>query len=122
MALIDERNRKWWAVAAMALTTLLITVDFNGLTVALPTIGRDLAFAYTVSTTGGMAAIPEAKAGAASGMLSMVRLMGAVFGVAANGALFKALENDKLARATHGVGRRPRRFGSRGDPGPALGI
>jgi MFS family permease len=26
----------------MALTTLLITIDINGLTVALPTIGRDL--------------------------------------------------------------------------------
>src|SRR5215210_2790895 len=48
MALIDERNRKWWTVAAMALTTLLITVDYNGLTVALPTIGRDL----DTSTTG----------------------------------------------------------------------
>jgi hypothetical protein len=23
MAVIDERNRKWWTVAAMALTTLL---------------------------------------------------------------------------------------------------
>jgi hypothetical protein len=44
-----------------------------------------------------MQAIPEAKAGAASGMLSMIRLVGAVFGVAVTGALFKAMENDKLA-------------------------
>lgn len=47
MPLIDERNRKWWTVAAMALTTLLITVDFNRLTVALPTIGRDLGASTT---------------------------------------------------------------------------
>src|SRR4028118_1431609 len=48
MPLVTERNRKWWVVIAMALTTLLMTIDFNGLTVALPTIGRDL----DTSTTG----------------------------------------------------------------------
>src|SRR5215212_9851761 len=48
MPLVTERNRKWWVVLAMAITTLLMTIDFNGLTVALPTIGRDL----NTSTTG----------------------------------------------------------------------
>src|SRR3712207_896376 len=48
MRLITESNRRWWVVVAMALTTLLMTIDFNGLTVALPTIGRDL----DTSTTG----------------------------------------------------------------------
>lgn len=48
MHLITEHNRRWWVVATMALTTLLMTIDFNGLTVALPTIGRDL----DTSTTG----------------------------------------------------------------------
>src|SRR3712207_5948204 len=48
MPLVTEHNRKWWVVVAMALTTLLITIDFNGITVALPTIGRDL----DTSTTG----------------------------------------------------------------------
>lgn len=48
MAVINERNRKWWTVLATALTTLLITIDFNGLSVALPSIGRDLG----TSTTG----------------------------------------------------------------------
>jgi MFS family permease len=48
MALINEHNRKWRTVATMALTTLLITIDFNGLAVASPTIGKDL----DTSTTG----------------------------------------------------------------------
>jgi MFS family permease len=48
MHLVTERNRKWWVVIAMAITTLLMTIDFNGLTVAPPTIGRDL----NTSTTG----------------------------------------------------------------------
>jgi len=62
------------------------------------------ALAYTVSTTGGMAAIPEAKAGAASGILSMIRLLGAVFGVAVAGALFKVLENGRLAELLAAAG------------------
>ena len=48
MPLITEQNRRWWTVAAMSLTAILVTVDFNGLSVALPTIGRDLG----TSTTG----------------------------------------------------------------------
>src|SRR3712207_2778149 len=48
MRLITESNRRWWVVVAMALTTLPMTIDFNGLTVALPSIGRDL----HTSTTG----------------------------------------------------------------------
>ena len=48
MHLVAERNRRWWVVIAMALTTLLMTIDFNGLTVALTTMGRDL----DTSTTG----------------------------------------------------------------------
>lgn len=58
--------------------------------------GVGQALAYTVSTTGGLSAVPEAKAGVASGILSMVRLLGAVFGVTTTGALFKAMENGKL--------------------------
>lgn len=89
------------AASAVAFLLLALITPASGLTVtivaALMIAGVGQAFAYTVSTTGGMSAIPEAKAGAASGVLSMVRLMGAVFGVAATGALFKALENSRLA-------------------------
>ena len=31
MYLITESNRKWWVVIAMALTTLLMTIDFMDL-------------------------------------------------------------------------------------------
>ncbi|MDQ3911436.1 MAG: MFS transporter, partial [Actinomycetota bacterium] len=89
------------ALSGVAFLLLALTTPASGLSAilvfALAVAGVGQAFAYTVSTTGGMAAIPEAKAGAASGILSMIRLMGAVFGVAATGALFKALENHKLA-------------------------
>ncbi len=87
------------ALCALAFLILSLLKPTSGLTIviaALLVAGVGQALAYTVSTTGGMQAIPEAKAGAASGILSMVRLAGAVFGVAVTGALFKAMENDRL--------------------------
>jgi hypothetical protein len=41
MAAINERNRKWWVVVAMALATILITIDFGGVMIILPAIGRE---------------------------------------------------------------------------------
>jgi EmrB/QacA subfamily drug resistance transporter len=82
--------------AFLLLTLLRPTSGLSVVIAALLVAGVGQALAYTVSTTGGMQAIPEAKAGAASGILSMIRLMGAVFGVAVTGVLFKAMENDKL--------------------------
>jgi EmrB/QacA subfamily drug resistance transporter len=88
------------ALCAVAFLLLFLLRPTSGLSImiaALLVAGVGQALAYTVSTTGGMQAIPEAKAGAASGILSMIRLLGAVFGVAVTGALFKVMENDKLA-------------------------
>ncbi|HSK83954.1 MAG TPA: MFS transporter [Rubrobacter sp.] len=88
------------ALCAVAFLLLLLLTPTSGLTIvilALLVAGVGQALAYTVSTTAGMQSIPEAKAGAASGILSMIRLVGAVFGVAVTGALFKERENGKLA-------------------------
>src|SRR5262249_5752014 len=40
--LITAANRKWWVVIAMSGVMILLTVDFFGITVALPRIGEDL--------------------------------------------------------------------------------
>jgi MFS family permease len=87
------------ALCAVAFLLLLLLTPTSSLTIVilgLLVAGVGQALAYTVSTTGGMQTIPEATAGAASGILSMIRLVGAVFGVEATGALFKERENDKL--------------------------
>jgi EmrB/QacA subfamily drug resistance transporter len=87
------------ALCALAFLLLALLKPTSGLALviaALLVAGVGQALAYTVSTTGGMQAIPEAKAGAASGILSMIRLIGAVFGVAVTGAVFKTMENNKL--------------------------
>jgi MFS family permease len=62
------------------------------------------AFAYNVSTAAAMLAIPEAKAGAASGVQNTIRQFGIIFGVAVCGALFKALENAKLLSLFDSIG------------------
>ena len=40
--MITAQNRKWWVVIAMSGVMILLTVDFFGITVALPRIGDDL--------------------------------------------------------------------------------
>jgi predicted MFS family arabinose efflux permease len=92
------------AVAFLLLVMLNPTSGISLVIVALLVAGVGQALAYTVSTTGGMQAIPEAKAGAASGILSMIRLVGAVFGVAVTGALFKAMENARLTELLAAAG------------------
>lgn len=91
---------------AFFLMFLLITTasPLVGVIVTLAIAGVGQAFAYTVSATRGMAAIPESEAGEASGMLTIDLQMGAVFGVAATGALFKALENNKLTELLTAAG------------------
>jgi EmrB/QacA subfamily drug resistance transporter len=95
-------------VAASFLLLALVTPT-SGLTIVLAALviaGIGQSLAYTISTTAGMGAIPPAKAGAASGVLQMVRQLGVVFGVAVPGALFKALENKKLAELLTAAGAR----------------
>ena len=97
------------ALIATAFLLLALVGVMSGLVivvVALVIAGVGQALAYTISTTAGMGAIPPAKAGAASGVLQMVRQVGVVFGVAVPGALFKALENSKLAELLTAAGAR----------------
>ena len=53
-------------------------------------------FSFNISNSAGMDAMPDDKSGIGSGVLSFVRLMGIIVGLALSGALFKALENDAL--------------------------
>jgi len=96
------------ALIAAAFLLLALVTPTSGLAivVALVIAGVGQSLTYTISTTAGMGAISAAKAGAASGVLQMVRQLGVVFGVAVPGALFKALENSKLAELLAAAGAR----------------
>ena len=74
MPLVTQRNRKWWTDVAMALTTLMMTIDFNGITAALPTIGRDLdtstaGLQWTINAYLLALAAPSVAAGRLAGIL-----------------------------------------------------
>ena len=84
-------------VAFLLLTLITPAGELPIILVALVLAGIGVGVAYTLSNTVGMGALPDTKGGEASGVLGMVRLLGAVFGVAVTGALFKTLENRKLA-------------------------
>lgn len=64
--------------------------------VGLIVSGFGQGFSFNISNSAGMDAIPDDKSGIGSGVLSFVRLMGIIVGLAISGALFKALENDAL--------------------------
>jgi EmrB/QacA subfamily drug resistance transporter len=79
-------------------TVLLVVV---GLIIA----GLGQGFAYNVSNTAGMEAMPDEKAGVASGVLQTARLMGIVVGLALSVALFRGLENHQvISRIEHAQG------------------
>jgi len=42
MLAVTDDNRRWWTVAAMAMPVVILTIDFFGVSVALPSIGREL--------------------------------------------------------------------------------
>ena len=83
-----------------------ITVD-SGYGVLLPAfmlMGLGMGFVMSPMSTAAMNAVSETKAGAASGILSMSRMVGGTFGVAALGALFQHLSSERLADSLAGTG------------------
>jgi MFS family permease len=66
------------------------------LIVAFLLAGVGLGTTYTLTTSTAMAAVPSAQSGAASGILSMARMTGAVFGVALAHSLFEAIDERRL--------------------------
>src|SRR5437773_719132 len=73
-------------------------------------LGVGGALSYNAATSLGMASVPDAKSGEASGIQNTVLQLGAVFGLAAGSALFKAIETERVLTALQraGVGLGPR--------------
>jgi EmrB/QacA subfamily drug resistance transporter len=75
-----------------------ITVDtgYGFLLPAFVLMGIGIGMTMSPMSTAAMNAVQEAKAGVASGILSMSRMVGGTFGVAAVGALFQHLSDNRL--------------------------
>ena len=67
-------------------------------------MGLGMALVMSPMSTAGMNSVPPQKAGVASGILSMSRMVGGTFGVAAIGALFQHLARSRLTDELAGTG------------------
>jgi len=79
-----------------ALSTVKVDTSYS--TLALPFLALGVGIALTMSpmSTAAMGAVPEAKAGVASGVLSSARFVGGTFGVAVLGAIFQGGVTSKV--------------------------
>lgn len=109
--LSDRIGPRWLIVAGMVLITLSLylfsTID-NGSTFGdiLPSfliLGAGIGLTMSPMSTAAMNAVPKTKAGVASGVLSMFRMIGGTFGVAALGALFQSEAKSRLATTLGGA-------------------
>ena len=87
-------------VGAGMLVFAFLKADFGVAVVVLGLVvaGLGQGFAYNISNTAGMEAMPDEKAGVASGVLQTARLMGIVIGLALSVALFRGFENQSIIK------------------------
>jgi MFS family permease len=96
---LADRYGPRWLIAAGLLITAASLLSFSGIAVdsgyldLLPgfmLLGLGIALTMSPMTTAAMNAVPVQKAGIASGVLSMFRMVGGSLGVAVTGAIFQA--------------------------------
>ena len=81
---------------------------YGDLLLSFALMGLGMGLTMSPMSTAAMNAVSADKAGAASGILSMFRMVGGTFGVAAIGALFQHLAQGRVADAAHVAGVSPR--------------
>jgi MFS family permease len=83
-----------------------VTVDttYSDLLLSFSIMGLGMGLTMSPMSTAAMNAVSSDKAGAASGILSMSRMVGGTFGVAAIGALFQSLAHDRVTGAAQAAG------------------
>jgi predicted MFS family arabinose efflux permease len=84
------------AVSLYLESNVTATTTYAGLLIPFMIMGLGMGLTMSPMSTAAMNAVPAAKAGVASGILSMSRMVGGTFGVAAIGALFQTLSKDRL--------------------------
>jgi EmrB/QacA subfamily drug resistance transporter len=85
------------AVALYLQSNLTASSGYGDLLVPFMVMGLGMGLTMSPMSTAAMNSVSPDKAGVASGILSMSRMVGGTFGVAAIGALFQSLSKDRLA-------------------------
>jgi EmrB/QacA subfamily drug resistance transporter len=109
--LADRIGPRPLMVTGLSLTTIAMVLQTRidvgtGYELLLPSfivMGVGMALTMSPMSTAAMNAVSPDKAGAASGILSMSRMVGGTFGVAAIGALFQHLAHDRLDERLAGL-------------------
>jgi EmrB/QacA subfamily drug resistance transporter len=102
--LSDRIGPRWPIVVGMALialslylfSTIEVGTTFSGLLPSFIILGAGIGLTMSPMSTAAMNSVVTAKAGVASGILSMFRMIGGTFGVALLGALFQSQASNRL--------------------------
>jgi EmrB/QacA subfamily drug resistance transporter len=92
------------ALALFLLTRIDSSTTYGDLLPAFVLMGFGLALTISPMSTAAMNSVSQDKAGVASGILSMTRMVGGTLGVTALGALFQHLASNRLEHALAGTG------------------
>ncbi len=92
------------ATALFLQTRIDVGTGYGLLLPAFILMGIGMALVMSPMSTAAMNAVPPQRAGVASGIVSMSRMVGGTFGVAALGALFQHLARNELASSLAGTG------------------
>jgi EmrB/QacA subfamily drug resistance transporter len=85
------------AASMFLLTRITVHADYGMLAVSLVLMGIGMGFVMSPMSTAAMNSVDRAKAGVASGIISMTRMVGGTFGVAVMGAIIATLGRSRLA-------------------------
>ncbi len=110
--LADRIGPRWPMVIGMTLISvslyLLSTIEvgttFSHILPGFMLLGAGIGMTMSPMSTAAMNSVATAKAGVASGVLSMFRMVGGTFGIAALGALFQAQAKSRLNETFSGAG------------------
>ncbi|MFA9400608.1 MAG: MFS transporter, partial [Acidobacteriota bacterium] len=110
--LADRIGPRWPMVAGMTLISvslyLLSTIEvgttFSHILPGFMLLGAGIGMTMSPMSTAAMNSVATVKAGVASGVLSMFRMVGGTFGIAALGALFQAQAQSRLDDTFSGAG------------------
>ncbi len=113
--LSDRVGPRWLMVGGMALialslylfSTIEVGTTFAGLLPSFLLLGAGIGMTMSPMSTAAMNAVVTSKAGVASGILSMFRMIGGTFGVALLGALFQNQAKERLGETLAESGLNP---------------
>ena len=91
------------SISMLSQSFLSADTPYSTLAIAFVLIGLGMGLVMSPMSTAAMNAVDQDKAGAASGMLSMSRMVGGTFGVAVIGALVTTLGHDRLSELLPGA-------------------